>query len=294
MAVRRADRARRLDQLGARDRRNCAHAHRADHLPDADLHWRVVAIDRPAGSRVHGLFPADGGADHRRLCGAGPVPVLRLLRGRPHPDVPDHRHLGRRRADQGELQILPLHAVRLGADADRHDLHGRYRAYDVDPGADGPQFLAGSADLAVPCLPRQFRGQAADVAGPHLVARCARPGADRRLGDPRRRPFEARRLRLHPLLAADVPAGLGRVRAADVRAQRDRGRLHQPGRLGADRHEEADRLFVGRAHGFRHFRPVRDEPAGDRGRGDRDAQPRPGFGRALPRRRGGLRPPAHA
>ena len=90
------------------------------------------------------------------------------------------------------------------------------------------------------------------------------------------------------------PRGLGAVHPADVRAERDRGRLHQPGRAGAARHEEADRLFVGRAHGVRHLRPVRDEPAGDRGRDDRHAQPRPRLGRALPVRRRGLRPAAHA
>ena len=31
--------------------------------------------------------------------------------------------------------------------------------------------------------------------------------------------------------------------------------------LGAERHEEADRLFVGRAHGDRHDRAVRVQPA---------------------------------
>ena len=66
-----------------------------------------------------------------------------------------------------------------------------------------------------------------------------------------------------------------------------------PGRAGAARHEEADRLFLGRAHGVRHHRPVRVQPAGDRGRDDRDAQPRPRLGRALPLRRRGLRPAAH-
>ena len=45
-----------------------------------------------------------------------------------------------------------------------------------------------------------------------------------------------------------------------------RGRLHLAGRSGAAGHEEADRLFVGRAHGVRHHRPVRLQPAGDRGR----------------------------
>ena len=89
------------------------------------------------------------------------------------------------------------------------------------------------------------------------------------------------------------PRGLGAVHPADVRPVGDRGRLHQPRRAGAARHEEADRLFVGRAHGVRDLRPVRDEPAGDRGRDAGDARPRPRVRRALPLRRRGLRPAAH-
>ena len=84
------------------------------------------------------------------------------------------------------------------------------RRHDLDPGADGHRFPARGADLAVARLLRQLRGQDADVAGPHLAARRARPGADRGLGDPRRRAAEDGRLRLRPLLAADVPGGLGR------------------------------------------------------------------------------------
>ena len=71
------------------------------------------------------------------------------------------------------------------------------------------RFPGRGADLAVARLLRQLRGQDADVAGPHLAARRARPGADRGLGDPRRRAAEDGRLRLHPLLAADVPGSLG-------------------------------------------------------------------------------------
>ena len=89
-------------------------------------------------------------------------------------------------------------------------------AHDVDPGADGLRLPGRGAEMAVARLLRQLRGQDADVAGPHLAARRARPGADRRLGDPRRRAAEARRLRLHPLLAADVPRRLGDVRAAGL------------------------------------------------------------------------------
>jgi NADH-quinone oxidoreductase subunit M len=40
----------------------------------------------------------------------------------------------------------------------------------------------GSADLAVAGLLRLVRGEDADVAGAHLVARCARSGADGGLG----------------------------------------------------------------------------------------------------------------
>jgi NADH-quinone oxidoreductase subunit M len=48
-----------------------------------------------------------------------------------------------------------------------------------------------------------FRGQGADVAGPHVAARRARRGAHRRLGRAGRHHAEARRLRLPALLDAD-------------------------------------------------------------------------------------------
>ena len=113
-----------------------------------------------------------------------------------------------------------------------------------------PRFPARSAEMAVARVFRLVRGQGADVAGAHLAARCACRGADRRLGDSGRRAAEDGRLRVHPLLAADVPAGLGILHAADVRAVGDRGDLHLVCRAGADRHEEADRLFVDRAYGL--------------------------------------------
>ncbi len=50
---------------------------------------------------------------------------------------------------------------------------------------------------------RGVRGQGADVAGAHLVARRARRGADRRLGDPGRDHAEDGRLRLPALQPAD-------------------------------------------------------------------------------------------
>ena len=67
------------------------------------------------------------------------------------------------------------------------------------------RLAAGAADLAVAGLLRLLRGQGADVAGAYLAARRACRGADRGLGHPRRRAAEDGRLRLPPLLAADVP-----------------------------------------------------------------------------------------
>ena len=120
--------------------------------------------------------------------------------------------------------------------------------------------------LAVARLLRLVRGEDADVAGAHLAAGRARRGADRRLGDPGRHPAEDGRLRLPALLAADVPARLGRVRAARLRAVGRRDHLHLAGRAGAGGHEEADRLFVGRPHGLRDHGHLLLQPAGRRGR----------------------------
>ena len=77
--------------------------------------------------------------------------------------------------DQGELQILPLHPARLGADADRDAVHGRRRRHTTSiPALMAYDFPVAGAELAVARLLRQLRGQDADVAGPHLVARRAR------------------------------------------------------------------------------------------------------------------------
>ena len=149
------------------------------------------------------------------------------------------------------------------------------------------------AALAVVRLLRLVRGEDADVAGAHLAARRACRGADRGLGHPRRDPAEDGRLRLPALLAADVPARLGRFRAVHVHAVGDRHRLHLAGRAGAGGHEEADRLFVGRPHGLRHHGHLRRDHAGRRRRHLPDGVARHRLGRAVPLRRRGLRPHAH-
>ncbi len=100
--------------------------------------------------------------------------------------------------------------------------------------------------------------------------------------------LEDGRLRLPALLDPDAAGCLDHAGAAGVRAQHRRGHLHLAGRVGADRHEEADRLFVGRAYGLRHRRHLRPQPPGRRGRDDPDAEPRHRLGRAVPVRRRGL------
>ncbi len=62
---------------------------------------------------------------------------------------------------------------------------------------------AGHAVPAVHGVLCRIRGQGADVAGAYLAARCARRGANRRLGGAGGRHAEARRLWFHPAVAAD-------------------------------------------------------------------------------------------
>jgi NADH-quinone oxidoreductase subunit M len=66
------------------------------------------------------------------------------------------------------------------------------------------------------------------------------------------------------------------------RAIADRGRVYRPGRTRADRHEEADRVFVHRAHGLRHdgHLPVQQPRCGRRG--PADGLPRLRVGCAVP------------
>ena len=193
----------------------------ADDLPDADHHPLDLGGARP-GQGVHGRLPGARDADARRLLRARPRALLHLLRGRPDPDVPDHRHLGRQGPHLRRVQVLPLHLPRLGADAGRDDrdvLAGRHHRHPdaahlqlrlrSDPRARVHHRRRG-ADAALARLLRELRGEDADVAGAHLAAGRARAGADGGLGDPGGDPPEDGRLRLPALLGADVP---GRLRA---------------------------------------------------------------------------------
>ena len=91
------------------------------------ISWRSHPGSREGVLRL----PAAAGirAD-RRLPGAGPVPVLRLLGSLAGAHVFPDRHLGPRAPHLRRRQVLPLHHGRLGADAGRHHLPLQ-RAADV-------------------------------------------------------------------------------------------------------------------------------------------------------------------
>ena len=185
------------------------------------------------------------------------------------------------------VQVLSLHAARLGADAagDPRDLPAnRVDRHRVCAEPRQPVFRR-LAEMAVARVFRVVRGQGADVAGPYLAARRACRGADRGLGHPRRRAAEDGRLRVCPLFAADVPARLALFHAADLCAERGRGDLHVAGGARADRHEKADRLFVDRPYGLCDDGHFCRDAGGGAGRGHPDAEPRPRVGRAVPVRR---------
>ena len=204
---RKAAMARRRHHLFDGRRRHFAAVRGADHRADADLDPGELDRDPAPGARIHDRVPGARNADGRHLLRARSGAVLSVLRGRPDSDVPDHRRVGRPAPGLCELQVLPLHAARLGADAARHHGDVLGRRHHRHPDAAASRLPARTADLGVARVPRLVRRQDADVAGPHLAARRACRGADRRLGDPRRDPVEDGRLRLPALLAADVSGG---------------------------------------------------------------------------------------
>ena len=226
----------------------------ADDVPDAPDDCRLLAGD-PPGQGIHDRLSRARDDDPWRLSRARPRAVLPLPRGGADPDVPDHRHLGRQGPHLRHVQVLPLHLLRFGPDADRHgrdvragghDLHrrlrrgaggaaGLYLRRRYDPGA-RHRHRRGDADADVAGLLHLLRRQDADVALSHLAAGCACAGANGRIGRARRSAAEARRLWLSALQPADVPGrlrDLGAGRALDVG---DRHRLCLARGAGAERH----------------------------------------------------------
>ena len=284
--------------LDARRRRHLAVAGRAHRHPVPDrAARRAAAPRREAVLRV--AAPARGRLP-RRVPRARPLPVLRDVRDRARADVLPHQRLGLRRTAVRRDQVLPVHDVRLGVHAGRHDrarVPARQgRSGHVRP-AD-PRRAAGHGGgdhrpLAVPVVRHRVRGEGAAVPGAHLAARRPHPGADRRLGDPGRRHAEARHLRVPALRPLPVPRGVGVLRAVHGHARRDRHHLRRHLRRHAEGPEAARRVLVGgppRLHRARHVRPHHPGPAGRRAA---DGQPRRLHRRAVPPRRHDLRAPPH-
>ena len=241
-------------RLLPRHRRYFTAADRADGLHDRAGGDRRLERDREARGAVLRGVPDPRGPDDRRVLRPRCAAVLLLLGSDADPDVPDHRHLGRAATRVCDAEILPVHLPRLGADAGGADLPvpevGRLHDRRLSVAAAD---LAGTV-LDLPGVPGGLCRQGADVAGAHLVAGCARRGADRRLGDPGGHHAEDGRVRPAALQSADYPGRKSCPRLARHRPLVDRCGLHRLRGADADRHEEADRLFIGGAHGLRHAR----------------------------------------
>ena len=147
--------------------------------------------------------------------------------------------------------------------------------------------------VAVLRLRDRVRRQGADVPAAHVAARRAHPGADGRLGDPRRRDAEARHVRPPALRRVPVPGGGALGPAAVPHARRHRHHLRRDRGDDAEGPQAARRLLVGRPPRLHRARHVRHhQPALSRRRAA-DDQPRPVDRRAVPPRRDDLRAPAH-
>ena len=149
------------------------------------------------------------------------------------------------------------------------------------------------AKMAVARVLRLARRQDADVAGPYLASRRACRSADRGVRHPCRHPPQNGRLWLHPLLAADVPGGVGLFRAARFCAVDHRDHLYLARCPGAGGYEEAHRLFLGGAYGLRDDGPLQHDPARRAGRGLSDDLAWPRLRRPVSLRRCRLRSHAY-
>jgi hypothetical protein len=89
--------------LPRRARRHQPVAGPAHHVHHAHRGVRVVRLDQDADEGALLRVPAPGSGHARRVRRARPVPLLRVLGADARADVPDDRHLGRRREDQGSV-----------------------------------------------------------------------------------------------------------------------------------------------------------------------------------------------
>ena len=246
--------------------------------------------DRDPRRRIHDRLPGAGNHDDRRVLRPRSGAVLCAVRGRPDPDVPDHRHLGRQAARLCQLQILPLHLRRLGADAARDHEHVLVRRHHRHrrrcwTSAHFPAamqtwlWLAFFASFAVkmPMWPVHTWLPDAHVEAP-TAGSVILAGILLKMGG-----YGFLRFSL-PMFPAATEMFAPLVFTLSHR----RHHLHLAGGAGAGGHEEADRLFLGRPYGLCHHGHLHPHPSGRGRRHLPDAEPWRGLGRALPLRRRGL------
>ena len=261
-------------QYYRRRRRHQPAADRPHRLPDAAgaaLSWESVHKNVKAFS-IFMLRARE--RDDRRVRLDRPVPVLRLLGRDADPDVLPDRDLGLRAPHLRRGQVHPLHDGRQRADAAGDPRPGlcctatATGAYSFDLlELYNVQLPPQTAVLVLPRLRAGVRDQGAAVPVPHLAARRARRGADRRLGDPGRRAAEDGHLRA----ACGSRSRCSRRRRCYFApylgaARRHRHHLRRAGRDGAARHEEAGGVLERQPPRLRRARHLRDEQAGRAGR----------------------------
>ncbi len=163
--------------------------------------------DRQAGEGVHALHPPDGDGDDRRLLFARLRPLLRLLGGDAHPDVPAHRRLGRAAEGLRVAEVLHLHPLRERLPPGRHHRPLPGKRHLQHPRGDVQGLRLPVPDLGVSGLCHRLRDQGAHVPVPHLVAGRPHRGADGRERVSGQHPPEDGDLRVPPVLPAHRPAG---------------------------------------------------------------------------------------
>ena len=125
--------------------------------------------------------------------------------------------------------------------------------------------VVADGEVVLPRLRARFPDQGPAVPVPHLAARRARRGADRRIGHPGRRDAEDGHLRAAAIRVPALPERVRRYFAPYIAiAGGDRHHLRRAGRHGAARHEEAGGVFLGQPPRVRRPRPVLEHGAGRR------------------------------
>ena len=262
------------------------------HLPvHGATHHVHDAAGRAEQLQLHpgegaGLLRAPARAHHRyagRVPGARSLRLLRVLGAHAHPDVLPHRGVGRAAPAVRRHQVLPVHvrwfAAHAGGDPDHLLLRGP-RDGDLlvrllPPAVEHP----GHGSLGLLAVWRLLPGvchQGAAVPVPHLVARRARRGADRGLGDPGGDPAEDGVLRVPALRAAILPQRGARSYGGDRggRAGGHRHHLWRTRRHGAARLQEAGGLLVSGPPGLRDAGHLGGHGTESRGRDHHHDQPR--------------------